>query len=200
MTAPIASLVFCSAEASTVDDLRSALASAGMNVSVRSPDELTSRPDAGPIVLVDGGADFESALAICRRLGRSSDDGFAPVVLLTGQEAAGLRRRALDAGADLLVPRSLAPADFLAQLLALVRLKDRQDQVGAKAAEAQRVHKRLQATYHQIETELELARRLQQSTAERLVFRIHARIENRNPDVLAVELVRGGQQTQNRTA
>jgi phosphoserine phosphatase RsbU/P len=163
MTAPVASLVFCSAEATTVDDLRSALADAGMNVPVRSPDELTSRPDAGPIVLVDGGADFESALAICRRLGRSSNDGFAPVVLLTGQEAAGLRRRALDAGADLLVPRSLAPADFLAQLLALVRLKDRQDQVGAKAAEAQRVHKRLQATYQQIETELELASRLQQS-------------------------------------
>jgi len=88
---------------------------------------------------------------------------FAPVVLLTGHEAVDCGRRALEAGADLLVPRSLAPADFLAQLHALVRLKDRQDRVGAKAAEAQRVNKRLQTTYQQIENELDLARRLQQS-------------------------------------
>jgi sigma-B regulation protein RsbU (phosphoserine phosphatase) len=163
MTASVASLVFCAADAQTVDDLRSALESAGLSVPVRAPDHFLGRTGAGPIVLVDGGADVESALALCRRLGRSNGDGFAPVVLLTGHEAAGLRRRALEAGADLLVPRSLAPADFLAQVQALVRLKERQDQIGAKAAEAQRVHKRLQTTYQQIEIELDLARRLQQS-------------------------------------
>jgi sigma-B regulation protein RsbU (phosphoserine phosphatase) len=163
MTSPALSLVFCTTEAAAVDDLRAALELAGINVPVRRPDDLPARLDAGPIVLIDGGADVESALALCRRLGRPGGDAFAPIVLLTGVESPGLRRRALEAGADLLVPRALASPDFLAQMQALVRLKERQDQVGAKAAEAQRVNKRLQTTYQQIDNELDLARRLQQS-------------------------------------
>ncbi len=163
MTASIASLVFCSSDAATVDDLRVALEAAGLNAPVRTPEDLLVQKETGPIVLIDGGADTESALALCRRLGRPGGEGFSPVVLLTGHEIPGLRRRAMEAGADLLVPRSLEPADFLAQVQALVRLKDRQDQVGIKAAEAQRINKRLQTTYQQIDQELDLARRLQQS-------------------------------------
>ncbi len=44
-----------------------------------------------------------------------------------------------------------------------MRTKERQDQLTARAAEAGRVSKRLQAAYHQLDQELDLARRIQQS-------------------------------------
>lgn len=156
-----AAVVLCSANPSSVDDLRAALEGAGIRVVVRSPQD-DANVDESPIVLVDGGDDSDAALSLCRRH-RRTDDAFAPVVLLARHESAGLRCRAMDAGADLLLPRSLEPADFLAQIQALVRLKERQDEVGARAAEAHRVNKRLQTTYQQIDNELDLARRLQQS-------------------------------------
>jgi sigma-B regulation protein RsbU (phosphoserine phosphatase) len=51
----------------------------------------------------------------------------------------------------------------VAQVEALLRIKQRHDQLAARAAEAGRVSKRLQAAYQQIDQELELARRIQES-------------------------------------
>jgi sigma-B regulation protein RsbU (phosphoserine phosphatase) len=55
------------------------------------------------------------------------------------------------------------PAEFLAQVQSLLRVKERHDQLAIKAADAQRISKRLQAATQQMDQELELARRLQES-------------------------------------
>ena len=52
---------------------------------------------------------------------------------------------------------------MLAQVQALVRVKERHDQLASKAAEAQRMSKRLQAAKQQMDMEMDLARRLQES-------------------------------------
>src|SRR4029077_1602432 len=51
----------------------------------------------------------------------------------------------------------------LAQVQAFLRLKDRHDHLTETTAEVHRINKRLQAAYHQIDQELELARRIQES-------------------------------------
>lgn len=162
MAAADPSVVFLSAGPADVADLRSALESAGVTSDVAPLVNGSSPARPGGIVLVDG-SNLEPALSTCANLPRPIGDGFSPVILLIREEPPGLRRRALDAGVDLLLPRSLEPSDFLAQVQSLLRMKDQHDQLAGRAAEAQRVNKKLQATYQQIDSELDLARRLQQS-------------------------------------
>src|SRR5262249_13964877 len=59
--------------------------------------------------------------------------------------------------------RPFAPAELLAQVQTFLRLKDRHDHLADKTAEVNRVNKRLHAAYQQIDQELELARRIQES-------------------------------------
>ena len=73
------------------------------------------------------------------------------------------RIAALDAGADAFLPRPFESPELVAQVRALLRIKERHDQLATKAAEAGRVSQRLQAAYQQIDQELALARRLQES-------------------------------------
>src|SRR5581483_6916941 len=73
------------------------------------------------------------------------------------------RLAGLQSGADALVVRPFDPAELGAQVQALLRIKERHDQLSARAAEVHRVNKRLQAAYQQIDQELALARRIQES-------------------------------------
>src|SRR5205823_4579191 len=73
------------------------------------------------------------------------------------------RVAALEAGADAFVARPFEPRELIAQVRALLRIKERHDQLATKAAETGRVSQRLQAAYQQIDQELALARRLQES-------------------------------------
>jgi sigma-B regulation protein RsbU (phosphoserine phosphatase) len=92
---------------------------------------------------VDGNVSAAVALALCRRLRG--------------------RLASLQAGADTYLLRPFAPAELLAQVQALVRLKERHDRLTEKSAEVQRVNPRLQRTYQQLDQELELARHIQRS-------------------------------------
>src|SRR5262245_29469445 len=58
---------------------------------------------------------------------------------------------------------ALSPSELLDQVRDLLRIKERHDELVAKTAEVQHVHKRLQTAYQQIDRELELARRIQES-------------------------------------
>ena len=66
-------------------------------------------------------------------------------------------------GADAFLGAPFEPVELIAQVNALLRIKERHDQLSAKASETQRINKRLQAAYQQIDQELELARRVQES-------------------------------------
>jgi sigma-B regulation protein RsbU (phosphoserine phosphatase) len=59
--------------------------------------------------------------------------------------------------------RPFAPGELLAQVNALLRLKDVHDRLADKTAEVQRMNNRLQKAYQQIDQELELAQRIQSS-------------------------------------
>ena len=70
---------------------------------------------------------------------------------------------ASNAAPTLAILRPIDAAEFLAQLHMLLRNKERHDQLALKAAEAQRISQRLQAATQQMDQEMELARRLQES-------------------------------------
>ncbi|MBX9682070.1 MAG: SpoIIE family protein phosphatase [Gemmataceae bacterium] len=141
---------------------RQALAQAGFDVALKSlddPEPINGEPVR--MVVVQEGAEPEAALGLCRRLKARPTENFVPILYLGGDAAQ--RRASLDLGADVHLTLPLAPTDLIAQIAALLRIKDRHDQLNVKAAEANRTSKRLQAAYHQIDQELELARRIQES-------------------------------------
>ena len=121
------------------EDVRAMMEQAGFAVDTEEPHDL---------VIIDGAANSPARCS-------------AEPVLVLG--APRERIAALDAGADAFLARPFEPAELLAQVRALLRIKERHDQLAAKAAEAGRVSKRLQAAYQQIDQELALARRLQES-------------------------------------
>jgi sigma-B regulation protein RsbU (phosphoserine phosphatase) len=66
-------------------------------------------------------------------------------------------------GADAYLLHPFEPAELLAQVRALLRNKERHDNLTEKTAEVHRINKRLEHAYQQINEELELARRIQES-------------------------------------
>jgi sigma-B regulation protein RsbU (phosphoserine phosphatase) len=73
------------------------------------------------------------------------------------------RLASLESGVDAYLLRPFDPAELLAQVRALVRNKERHDRLSEKTAEIHRINRRLQQAYQQIDQELELARRIQES-------------------------------------
>jgi sigma-B regulation protein RsbU (phosphoserine phosphatase) len=161
MADPRPPLTLLAADPESVAEWRDVLAAAGISADVQTSIDAITRTGGGPLILADGGNDAEWAMSLCRRLEMATGEPQTPLVLFSDDGEA--RRQALNAGVDIALPRTLGRADFLAQVQSLLRLKERHDQLSLKAAEAQRLNKRLQATYQQIDHELDLARRLQQS-------------------------------------
>lgn len=146
------------------DGLRAALEDAGYAVTVRGltePALANGRP--AELLVVDGAAQTEQALRLCHRLRSLQDERYVPILFVAGANGAGARIACLECGADTSLPHPLDSAELHAQVQALLRVKGRHDQLAARAAEVHRVHKRLQAAYQQLDQELELARRIQQS-------------------------------------
>jgi sigma-B regulation protein RsbU (phosphoserine phosphatase) len=144
-----------------LDDVRSLLAEAGYDLAVRHFHEPPTQTPA-LLCVVDGGRQPEAALKQCHRLRIDQNDAYTPILFVSGGADAA-RLASLECGADTSLGRPLEPAEFLAQVQALIRVKERHDQLALKAADAQRISKRLQAATQQMDQELELARRLQES-------------------------------------
>ncbi len=145
-----------------LDDLRSFLAEAGYDVGVQTFDKAPMDVPA-QLYLVDGGRQAEQALKLCHRLHVTQNGSYTPILFITPDGKPPSRLASLQCGADTSLARPIDPAEFLAQVQTLVRAKERHDQMAGKAAEAQRISQRLQAANQQIDQELELARRLQES-------------------------------------
>jgi sigma-B regulation protein RsbU (phosphoserine phosphatase) len=150
------------ADASPNAEVQALLAEAGYDVGVRN----FQGPHAQAIAqlyIVDGGEHFEQALKLCHRLHAEQNGSYTPILFLNADGAASSRLASLQCGADTSLARPIDRAELLAQVQALVRTKERLDRLAGKAAEAQRISQRLQAVNQQIDQELALARRLQQS-------------------------------------
>ena len=126
------------------------------------------------------------AFRLCCRLRARFADCFIPIVFLAGAADAQARFQALDSGADACLVRPFTSNELLAQMQAFFRLKNLHNRLTEKSAEVQSVNKRLQHSYEQIDLELEMARRIQQSMLPQILpdtppayFAVHYRPSGR---------------------
>jgi sigma-B regulation protein RsbU (phosphoserine phosphatase) len=165
MGSPTAPRILLCAEVETgVAEIRAPLEAAGHAVATHpiSADGPANVADYH-LVILDGTARSEQALQLCRRLRVRCGDAFLPILFITADDAPTSRLASLECGADAYLLRPFEPAELLAQANALLRIKEGHDRLTEKTAEVHRINKRLQQAYQQIDQELELARRIQQS-------------------------------------
>jgi serine phosphatase RsbU (regulator of sigma subunit) len=123
------------------------------------PDDLL----AHQLAIVESTGCLEESLRWCRRLRGQPGDTVLPLLFITAGNSPEARLAGLEAGADACLARPFAKEELLAQVNAFLRLRDTHDRLAEKTAEVQRINKRLQQAYQQIDLEMELARRLQAS-------------------------------------
>jgi sigma-B regulation protein RsbU (phosphoserine phosphatase) len=157
-------ILLCADPATPVGDLRQLLLNSQLDVASHSlggadPDELA----AYQTVVLDGTHNAAECLCLCQRLRARVGEGYLPALFITADPAPAARLASLEAGADAYLLRPFDPAELLAHVRALLRNKERHDRLSEKTAEVARINKRLQQAYQQIDQELELARRIQES-------------------------------------
>jgi sigma-B regulation protein RsbU (phosphoserine phosphatase) len=143
-------------------EVGSLLRAAGYVVGLRNLKERAA-PEAAHLYIVDGTGHPDQALKACQRLRVDQQETYTPILFVSRKDSADTRLASLQCGADTSLAQPFEPAELLAQTHALVRIKERQNQLSARAAEALHVSQRLQEATHQIDQEMELARRLQES-------------------------------------
>jgi sigma-B regulation protein RsbU (phosphoserine phosphatase) len=145
-------------------DLRRCLEAAGYAVCAHlpgnpPPDDLA----AFHLLVIDDGTSPTEAAAACRRLRVGLGENFIPVLCVTSTAPSPVRRAVLEAGADVCLTRPFIAEEFLAQVRALLHIKERHDRLLEKTAEMLYTTQRLQQAHQRVNQELELARRIQQS-------------------------------------
>src|SRR5262249_14436510 len=110
-------------------------------------------------------------------------DSFVPVLFVAADSNRAAHLASFGEGADTYLLRPFAPIELLGQVGAFLRTKELHDRLVEKSAEIHRINHRLQQAYHQIDQELELARRIQLSLlpqtlpdAPRVRFAVHYRL------------------------
>lgn len=167
---PAARILLCAASPETVAPLRRALAGVpcqlgfhplgdGQPHSPHSPHS----PHEQHLIVLDGCGQIEAARRLCVQLRGRLGEIFVPILLISDDGSPRSRLANLEAGADSYLLCPFEEAELLGQVEAFLRLKERHDHFSAKAAEVNRINKRLQAAYQQIDQELDLARRIQES-------------------------------------
>jgi sigma-B regulation protein RsbU (phosphoserine phosphatase) len=165
MTAVRSSRILLSGlDAQAVEEVRRLLHEEGHQVHCHRPGE----PDPDGLstyhlAILEAGGDPRASLAWCRRLRSRSVDVHLPVLVLLDDPSPAARLASFEAGADTSLLRPFAAEELRAQVRAFLRIGDMQERLTEKSAEVQRINKRLQHAYQQIDQELELARRLQAS-------------------------------------
>jgi len=156
-------ILLCAGEPAAVVDLRALLEEAGLASDWHPLHE--AGPDNAPaysLAILDGSRRHD-ALRYCRGLRSRMGDGFMPMLFVTAEHAPEARLAALENGADACLLRPFTPGELLAQVQALLRIKEMHDRLTEKTTELHRANKRLRLAYEQIDQELELARLVQQS-------------------------------------
>jgi len=161
-------ILLCAESAAAVEDVRRLLEQEGHttgwhNLDAEDLRELT----ACDLVVLDSSQREQETLELCQRLRNRLADRLLPILLLVGARNPDVKIAGLDGGADACFVRPFLPNEFLAQVNALLRLKKRHDRLAEKAAECARVHQQLQQTYRQLDQDLDLSRRIQQSMLPR---------------------------------
>jgi phosphoserine phosphatase RsbU/P len=160
----LARVLLCADAATEIGEVRSVLQQGRFQVDdhVFNGFDPADLPAYQAMVL-NAGKNAAECLAFCRRLRGKISDGYLPTLFITPDPSPAARLASLESGADAYLLRPFDRAELLAQVGALLRSKDRHDRLAEKTAEVHRINKRLHQAYQQIDEELELARRIQQS-------------------------------------
>lgn len=159
-------ILLCARSPSRLADVREELEEANYLTLERDLADAGAPSDLGGVdlVIVDGDREsVEAALDFCKSIRGSLGDRFLPVVFITDDPGQSVRAFSSEVGADGHLVRPIEPIELMAQIKALLRIKALQDRIVDQSAELQRVNRRLQLAYEQIDQELVLARRIQQS-------------------------------------
>jgi sigma-B regulation protein RsbU (phosphoserine phosphatase) len=150
-------------DAAAVEEVRRLLAEDGHEVRCHRLDG--PHPDDLPahLAVVESTGCRREGLRWCRRLRALPADVHLPVLLVLDDPSPSARLAGLEAGADANLLRPFAAAELRAQVRAFLHVRDMQEHLAERSAEVQRINKRLRQAYAQIDHELELARRLQES-------------------------------------
>jgi sigma-B regulation protein RsbU (phosphoserine phosphatase) len=157
-------ILWCADQATTGDDASQVLEQAGHAVSRvvlngAEPDNLAHYN----LIVFEGSRSQWEIIRACRRLRTRLGECFVPILFVTADPSPSVRMAGFEGGADTFLLRPFAPGELLAQVQAFLRIKDLHDRVADKTVEVNRINKRLQQAYQQIDQELDLARRIQQS-------------------------------------
>ena len=157
-------VLLCADSTNGSDEVRQLLCQAGYDVGyhVMNGSE-PADPASANLIVLESSAAPEAARTWCQRLRGRLGEVFVPILLISPDADPRHRLASLECGADSYLLRPFEAGELLAQVRTFLRLKDRHDHLTEKSAEVQRINKRLQAAYLQIDQELELARRIQES-------------------------------------
>ncbi len=114
-----------------------------------------------------------SAQALCRRWRIELGEQYLPIIWLCFEPLPALLIGALDAGADICLPRPINSALLLAQAKALLRVEHMYARLKGRASEAQQINQRLQQAYQQIDGDMELTRRIHRGFQPRSLPEVH---------------------------
>ena len=159
-----AQIVICSDDDSSIENVRTSLEQAGHSVVWHPlrrvlPGTITQQD----LLILEGSRRDQEALKVCVDLRVRLSDHFVPILMIGEQVSDFTRQIGLECGADVCMLRPFSNDELLAQVHSLLRLKRLHSRLSEKTAEFDRINKRLQQTYQQLDLELELARRIQQS-------------------------------------
>jgi len=159
-----AHVLLCADDASAVGDLRTALEDEGLAVSCQPLSGVeTDGPPPCDLIMLDGSRAGGEALHLCRRFRAGLGEVFVPILYVTADPDPAARLTSLENGADACLPRPFSSHELLAQVRAFLRIKQQQDRLMERTSEIHRTNQRLQRSHQQLDQELELARRIQQS-------------------------------------
>jgi class 3 adenylate cyclase/CheY-like chemotaxis protein len=124
----------------------------------------SEQPD---LVLLDIVMPEMDGYEVCRRLRADSQTAMLPVVMITasGEEQ---KVEAIEAGADDFISKPFDPAELLARIRSLIRIKRYRDEIDAQAAQLERWNRELEQRVGEQVQELERVSRLRRFLAPQL--------------------------------
>jgi sigma-B regulation protein RsbU (phosphoserine phosphatase) len=161
-------ILLCAPQASALAELRHLLAGTGCELSPHLLGAADPHEANGyQLIVVEGSPCSAAALELCRRLRERHEQHFVPLLYVSDDRLAGF-----ESGADACLQRPFSAGELLAQVKALLRIKEAHDRQAGKSAEMHRINKRLQQLHQQLDYELQLAQRLQASFLPRTLAQV----------------------------